>query len=207
MHILIQPKSSLTGENGLKWESFIGRLERDKFSFSQQLRKSHNLLSCFVFESYCKKDKRNIFNVEKSSEDHVSCRAGPRQNSFAELEKVKNRSTFQFVCILFVLPCTYVQFQHSTNCVAPLCKDRDGDDDVDVDGHDAEGFFYINSSVLLNINMNTFISRKITVRKYKPEGIPQDCWSLQGQGFHREEQLPRTQGSARRGLSSKSRWR
>ena len=100
MHILIQPKSSLTGENGLKWESFIGRLERDKFSFSQQLRKSHNLLSCFVFESYCKKDKRNIFNVEKSSEDHVSCRAGPRQNSFAELEKVKNRSTFQFVCIL-----------------------------------------------------------------------------------------------------------
>ena len=100
MHILIQPKSSLTGENGLKWESFIGRLERDKFSFSQQLRKSHNLLSCFVFESYCKKDKRNIFNVEKSSEDHVSCRAGPRKDSFAELEKVKNRSTFQFVCIL-----------------------------------------------------------------------------------------------------------
>ena len=141
MHILIQPKSSTTGENGLKWERFIGRLERDKFSFSQQLRKSHNLLSCFVFESYCKKDKRNIYNVEQSSEDHVSCRAGPRKNSFAELEKVKNRSTFQFVCILFVLPWAYVQFQHSTNCVALLCEDRDGDDDVDFDVHDAEGFF------------------------------------------------------------------
>ena len=87
-----------------------------------------------------------------------------------------------------------------------LYEDRDGDDDVDVDGHDAEGFFYINSSVLLNINMNTFISRKITVRKYTPEGIPQDCWSLQGQGFLREAQLPRTRGSARQGLSSRSRW-
>ena len=160
----------------MKWESFIGRLERDKFSFSQQLRKSHNLLSCFVFESYCKKDKRNIFNVEKSSEDHVSCRAGPRQNSLAELEKVKNRSTFQFVCILFVLPCTYVQFQHSTNCVAlVLYEDRDGDDDVDVDGHDAEGFLYKNSSVLLNINVNTCFSRNIKIRKYKPKGTPPGC--------------------------------
>ena len=87
-----------------------------------------------------------------------------------------------------------------------LYEDRDGDDDVDVDGHDAEGFFYINSSVLLNINVNTCLSRNIKIRKYKPEGIPQDCWSLQEQGFLREEQLPRTRGSARRGLSSRSRW-
>ena len=113
--------------------------------------------------------------------------------------KGEEKINFSICLHTFALPCTYVQFQHSTNCVAlVLYEDRDGDDDVDVDGHDAEGFFYINSSVLLNINVNT--------RKYKPEGIPQDCWSLQGQGFLREEQLPRTRGSARRGLSSKSRW-